>query len=98
MPYDDPDPEDPMTLNGVTLEAPPEAAVEAAYAFAEELARSGLSARTIMLTFQTPEYRGPYGVYLALGRERTFDIVNECSAAFEACRAARNGGSGALRA
>ena len=60
-----------------------------AYAFAEELARSGLGPKSIMLTFQTPEYRGPYGVYLALGNERVLDIANECGAAFEACRAAR---------
>ncbi|NUM53806.1 MAG: hypothetical protein HUU46_09210 [Candidatus Hydrogenedentes bacterium] len=91
MPYNDPDPDDPMTLTGVTLEAPIEAAVEAAYVYAEELARSGLDRARIMLTFRTPEYRGPYGVYLALGHNRIQDIVNENCAVFETCRAARVG-------
>lgn len=91
MPYDDPDPDDPMTLTGVTLNAPAEAAIEAAYAYAEELARSGLGPSHIMLTFRTPEYRGPYGAYLALGRRRIEEIVNENCAVYEACRAARVG-------
>ncbi|MCC6153948.1 MAG: hypothetical protein IT367_09335 [Candidatus Hydrogenedentes bacterium] len=93
MPYEDPDPDDPMTLNGVTLEAPIEAAVEAAHAYAEELARAGLGRLGILLAFRTPEYRGPYGAYMALGHERIRDIVNESCAVFEACRAAHAGGN-----
>ena len=91
MPYDDPDPDDPMTLTGVSLEAPIDAAVEAAYAYADGLARSGLDRASIMLTFSAPEYRGPHGAYLALGHERILDIVNENCAVFEACRGARVG-------
>jgi hypothetical protein len=90
MPYDDLDPDDPMALSGVALGAPAEAALEAGYAYVEELMRSGISMEAIVLTFQNPEYRGPYGVYLALGFERILDMVRECAAAFQACRDARN--------
>lgn len=89
MPYDDPDPDDPMTLTGVTLDAPVEAAVEAAHVFAEELARSGLDRDSIMRTFRAPEYRGPHSAYRVLGDARVHDIVDENCAVFEACRAAR---------
>lgn len=88
MPYDDPDPSDPMALSGVLLPGVPGGAEEAAYAFAEELARGGLPAGAILQVFRDPEFRGPFAAQAELGEERVAEIVRECTGVFQACRAA----------
>ena len=77
MPYDDPDPQDPMLLVGVALPAGPEAERDMAYAFAEEFARLGYSARQIVSLFQEPFYAGAHGALLRLGEAEVRRIVDE---------------------
>jgi hypothetical protein len=77
MPYDDPDPQDPMMLVGVEFPADREAQIEMAYAFAEEFARLGYSERQILSLFQEPFYAGANGTYEALGNERVEAIIRE---------------------
>lgn len=87
MPYDDPDPGDPMVLNGVAFETTPEVALEAAYTYAEEFARLGHEKEAILLVFRSPGYNGPNSTLGVLGLEKITEIINECCAAFESCRA-----------
>ena len=77
MPYDDPDPQDPMLLVGVGLEAGPEAQRDMAYAFAEEFARLGYDAGQILALFMNPFYAGAHGAYRELGREQVQSIIAE---------------------
>ena len=77
MPYDDPDPQDPMMLVGVALHASPEAQRDMAYAFAEEFARLGMRARQIASLFKEPFYAGAHGAYLELGEAEVLRIVDE---------------------
>ena len=80
-----------MSLTGVLVGGQADMTIEAAYAFTDELARSGHSEAAILQIFQSPEYRGPYGAYLALGLDTVSALIHESVALFEACRgAARN--------
>ncbi|MBI2425956.1 MAG: hypothetical protein HYV27_24240 [Candidatus Hydrogenedentes bacterium] len=88
MPYNDPEPEDPMALNGVAFEATPDAALEAAYTFAEELARLGQPENSILYLFQSPQYQGPYSAFQALGIDTVTQVIKECCTAIASCRAA----------
>jgi hypothetical protein len=78
MPYDDPDPQDPMVLVGTMLPAGPDAQVEMAYAFAEEFARIGYREPQILALFRRPFYAGAHGAYQDLGEEKVSAIVREC--------------------
>jgi hypothetical protein len=80
MPYDDPDPQDPMLLVGVGLEAGPEAQRDMAYAFAEEFARLGYDGRQILALFMNPFYAGAHGACRELGREEVQSIIAETTA------------------
>ena len=88
MPYYDPEPEDPMALNGVAIETTPATALEAAYAFAEELARLGQPENTILHLFRSPQYQGPHSAYQVLGIDTVAQVVKECCEAMSSCRAA----------
>jgi hypothetical protein len=77
VPYDDPDPQDPMMLVGVTLPADPESQRDMAYAFAEEFARLGYSGRQIVSLFEEPFYAGAHGALLGLGEAEVRRIVDE---------------------
>ena len=77
MPYDDPDPQDPMLLVGVALPAGPEADRDMACVFAEEFARLGYSARQIVGLFREPFYAGAHGALLRLGEAEVRRIVDE---------------------
>ena len=77
MPYDDPDPQDPMMLMGIALPAGPETQREMAYAFAEEFARLGYSGRQITSLFKEPFYAGAHGALLQLGEAEVQRIVDE---------------------
>jgi|SRR5215510_2629798 len=102
MPYDDPDPQDPMMLVGVSLPADPEADRDMAFAFAEEFARLGYAGRQIVALFREPFYAGAHGAYLRLGEAEIQTIVNETLAVWgrvrpvdrEGGRAARSGCGG----
>jgi hypothetical protein len=77
MPYDDPDPQDPMMLVGVALPADPAAQRDMACAFAEEFARLGYSGRQIVSLFKEPFYAGAHGAWLQLGQAEVERIINE---------------------
>ena len=77
MPYDDPDPQDPMLLVGVGLEAGPEAQRDMAYAFAEEFARLGYNDSQILALFINPFYAGAHGACRELGRDQVQSIIAE---------------------
>jgi hypothetical protein len=77
MPYDDPDPEDPMMLVGVALPAGPEAARDMACVFAEEFARSGFGAARILDLFRAPHYAGAHQAWRMLGDPAIRSIVDE---------------------
>lgn len=68
MPYDDPDPTDPMTLHGVAVEVEDDSAMRAmAECFIEEYARMGFSEEMLFRVFRNPGYAGPYLAYRSLG-------------------------------
>ncbi len=77
MPYDDPDPQDPMVLVGIALPASEVEEREMAYAFAEEFARLGYGERQILSLFREPFYAGAHRTYLHLGEETVAAIVRE---------------------
>jgi len=82
MPYDDPDPQDPMVLVGVALPADREAQVEMVAVFAEEFARMGYGERQILQLFRQPFYAGAHGAWRRLGEEQVAAIVREVAGAW----------------
>ncbi len=77
MPYDDPDPQDPMMLVGVNIPADRETQVDMAYAFAEEYARLGYGEREILGLFRQRFYSGTHGLYESLGAREVEAIIQE---------------------
>jgi len=78
MPYEDPDPTDPMTLHGVEIETESdEAMVEMAICFIEEYARLGFDAGRIERLFRTRGYAGPVMALKVLGEDRIRKLVAE---------------------
>lgn len=68
MPYDDPDPTDPMTLHGFAFETEDGTAMrDMAACFVEEYARLGFAPGRIMRMFRTRTYAGPFLAYQTLG-------------------------------
>ena len=80
MPYDDADPDDPMTLVGVEVEASAETWSEMAWSFAEEFARLGFSEERILSLFRRPFYAGAFQAGRRLGEEELRRIVAEAVA------------------
>lgn len=77
MPYDDPDPTDPMTLHGVAVETTDDAAMlEMAECFIEEYARLGFDANRILHMFTIRGYAGPFMAATVLGMERIRELVD----------------------
>ena len=77
MPYDDPDPTDPMTLHGVAVETAGDSAVlEMAECFIDEYARLGFDANRILHMFNTRGYAGPFMAATVLGKERIRELVD----------------------
>lgn len=77
MPYDDPDPTDPMTLHGVAVETGDDRAMlEMAECFIDEYARLGFDANRILHMFNTRGYAGPYRATTVLGKERIRALVD----------------------
>jgi hypothetical protein len=78
MPYDDPDPTDPMTLTGVELPVDDDAAVrEMAVCFIEEYARLGHSAAVIGELFDCEQFAGPSLALRTLGRDAIRAMIEE---------------------
>ena len=78
MPYDDPDPTDPMTLHGVAVETDSNAAnLEMAACFVDELLRLGFTTQRILQVFQTRGYAGPYLAYEMFGAEAIKALIAE---------------------
>ncbi|MHC4234839.1 MAG: hypothetical protein ACYSUQ_06965 [Planctomycetota bacterium] len=78
MPYDDPDPTDPLTLHGMVVETKDDGAMkEMAECFVEEYARLGFDADRILRILQTSGYAGPLLSWRALGREAISNIIDQ---------------------
>jgi hypothetical protein len=77
MPYDDPDPEDPMLLVGVSLPGDEASQVEMVYGFAEEFAKMGFDADRILSLFRQPFYAGAHAAWRELGEARVAAIIRE---------------------
>ena len=92
MPYDDPDPTDPMTLHGVVIETADDTAMlEMAECFIDEYARLGFDANRILHMFNTRGYAGPFMATTALGKERICELVDTVLARWGGRRAAVTG-------
>lgn len=77
MPYDDPDPTDPMTLHGVELETADDSAMlEMAECFIDEYARLGFDANRILHMFNTRGFAGPFMATQALGKQKIKELVD----------------------
>ena len=77
MPYDDPDPQDPMNLVGVGVPCNADAQREMASVFAEEFARLGYSRDRILKLFHNPFYAAPHRAFLDLGATEIERLVEE---------------------
>ncbi len=78
MPYDDPDPTDPMTLHGVGVETDdPDAMRNMAACFVEEYLRMGFDAERVLHLFRIKGYAGPRMAYEALGESAIQAIIDE---------------------
>lgn len=78
MPFDDPDPTDPMTLHGVELDTDSaEAARDMAACFVEEYVRLGLSASAILDIFTSGSFAGPAMSLRQLGTEAINVLIEE---------------------
>jgi len=86
MPYEDPDPQDPMMLVGVSLPGDRESQVDMTYAFAEEFARMGYDEARILALFQKPFYAAAHRAWADLGADRVERIVRECAGAWGRAR------------
>ena len=81
MPYDDPDPTDPMTLHGMSCETESDDAVrEMAYCFIEEYFRLGFDPDRVFKMFTTSGYLGPNLAYETLGEEKIRELIDELAA------------------
>jgi hypothetical protein len=77
MPYDEPEPDDPTLLVGVTLPADPESDLDMAYVFAEEFARLGFDEERLLRLFRQPFYAGAHRLWEALGEARIRGVIRE---------------------
>jgi hypothetical protein len=77
MPLDDPDPQDPALLVGVTLPGDANTRREMAGVFAEEFARLGYDEAQILRLFRDPFYAGAHQALDELGEEEIRRLVAE---------------------
>jgi hypothetical protein len=93
MPYDDPDPQDPMMLVGVELPGGRAAQIEMARCLAEEYARMGFGEEQILGLFRRPFYAGAHRAWKDLGEEFVTRLVRENVAVWSRVRVVdREGG------
>jgi len=77
MPYDDPEPDDPHVLVGVSLPGDASATREMAEAFSDEFAQMGFDGDRILRLFRTPFYAGAHAALQLLGEAEVARIVDE---------------------
>jgi hypothetical protein len=77
MPYDDPEPDDPHLLVGVSLPGDEATTREMAAAFADEFAQMGFDRDRLLRLFSNPFYAGAHAVLMRLGAEEVERIVDE---------------------
>ncbi len=78
MPYDDPDPTDPMTLVGVVCPTADEGAMrEMAECFIEEYVRLGFDEARLLRLFRTQGFAGPNMAWQTLGEEAIRAMIAE---------------------
>ena len=82
MPYDDPKPDDPHLLVGVSLPGDEVATREMAEAFADEFAQLGFDRQRLLRLFSSPEYRGAHAARQLLGDAEITRIVVESLRAY----------------
>ena len=85
MPYEDPDPQDPNVLVGVSVPATGDVAHsmrEMAYAFAEEFASLGYDEHRLLSLFRRPFYAGAHKAFQVLGEAEISKIVRESLSAW----------------
>ena len=80
MPYNDPDPQDPNVLVGVSVPATGDVEHtmrEMAYAFAEEFAALGYGEPQLVSLFRRPFYAGAHRAFQVLGEVEISKIIRE---------------------
>ena len=77
MPYDDPEPDDPHVLVGVSLPGGVSSTREMAEAFADEFAQMGFERGAMLRLFRTPFYGGAHAALRILGQQEVERIVDE---------------------
>ena len=75
MPYDDPDPDDPHLLVGVSLPGDETTTREMAEAFADEFAQMGFDRDRLLRLFSNPFYTGAHAARQLLGDAEITRIV-----------------------
>jgi len=92
MPYDDPDPTDPMTLHGVAVDVEDDSAMRSmAECFVEEYVRLGFSKDMLWRVFRNPGYAGPNLAFRTLGEAFIANLIAEHLALRGPRRAAAEG-------
>ncbi len=77
MPYDDPEPDDPHLLVGVSLPGDEAATREMAMAFADEFAQMGFDRERLRRLFANPFYAGAHAALQLLGQAEITRIVED---------------------
>lgn len=77
MPYDDPEPDDPHELVGVSLPGDEATTREMARAFADEFAQMGFGRECLLQLFANPFYAGAHAARQLLGDAEISRIVDE---------------------
>jgi hypothetical protein len=82
MPYDDPEPDDPHLLVGVSLPGDETVTREMAEAFADEFAQIGFDRERLLRIFSNPFYAGAHAARQLLGDAEITRIVVESLRAY----------------
>jgi hypothetical protein len=82
VPYDDPEPDDPHLLVGVSLPGDEAATREMAEAFADEFAQMGFDRDRLLRLFSNPFYAGAHAARQLLGDAEITRIVVESLRAY----------------
>jgi hypothetical protein len=82
MPYDDPEPDDPHLLVGVSLPGDEATTREMAAAFADEFAQMGFDRDRLLRLFANPFYAGAHAARQILGDIEIMRIVVESVRAY----------------
>lgn len=83
MPYHEPDPTDPLSLNGVQTPGEESSPREMAEVFIDEFFRQGFGREQILNLFRNPFYRSPHALFRLLGEEQIVAILQETALFWE---------------